>query len=473
MSSNKSDDRNEGNQDRDDDRRDDDKRGGHGDDHALTLVGTKGNDVLTGTSGNDTISGRDGDDTIYGLGGNDKIDGGKGNDTLDGGAGNDNLDGGDGNDTLIGGAGNDTLDGGSGVDVAVYSGKFSDYKLTPSNDEGHQGKDDDDHGAMTVRDLRSGSPDGTDVLKNIEVLRFNDGEYRDGHFVPNNHPATISGTATGSVVEAGGVSNSIPGTPLASGTLTVSDPDPGQNVFQAPSGLAGTYGNFTFNASTGAWNYTLDIAKSDPLAQGQVAHDKLTVKSLDGTATQIIDVTITGSNDAAVIAGTSTASLTETNAALTASGHLVATDVDNSTAFNAQTGVAGSNGYGTFSVNASGNWTYTTNSAHNEFVGGQNYTDSFTVTTADGTAQLVTVTIAGTNDAAVITGASTASLTETNAVLSTSGQLNATDADSSAAFNAQTGVTGSHGYGTFSVDASGHWTYTTSSAHDEFVGGQN
>ena len=69
--------------------------------------------------------------------------------------------------------------------------------------------------------------------------------------------------------------------------------------------------------------------------------------------------------------------------------------------------------------------------AHDEFVGGQDYTDSLTVaTTADGTTQVLTVTMHGTNDAAVITGSSTAELTETNAAQSTGGDLNATDVDS-------------------------------------------
>ena len=48
--------------------------------------------------------------------------------------------------------------------------------------------------------------------------------------------------------------------------------------------------------------------------------------------------------------------------------------------FLAQSGVAGSNGYGTFAIDASGAWTYTTSpEAHNEFEGGVTYTDSFTV----------------------------------------------------------------------------------------------
>ena len=96
------------------------------------------------------------------------------------------------------------------------------------------------------------------------------------------------------------------------------------------------------------------------------------------------------------------------------------------------------NGYGSFDIDTAGAWTYTLASAHDEFVAGTTYTDSLTVATADGTQQTLTVTITGTNDAAVITGSSSASLTETDAVQTTSGSLSATDVDSSAAFVAQT-----------------------------------
>src|SRR5207244_1891078 len=142
----------------------------------------------------------------------------------------------------------------------------------------------------------------------------------------------------------------------------------------------------------------------------------------------------------AVITGGGTASLTETNAAQTTGGTLSATDVDSSAAFQAQTNVAGSHGRGEFSIAADGTWSYTMDSAHNEFQGGQDYTDSITVRTADGTSQVLTVTMTGSNDAAVITGSSTASLTETNAAQTIGGTLAATDVDSSAAFQAQTNV---------------------------------
>src|SRR4029077_8444628 len=103
------------------------------------------------------------------------------------------------------------------------------------------------------------------------------------------------------------------------------------------------------------------------------------------------------------------------------------------------------NGYGKFSIDDAGHWTYAMNNAHDEFVGGQDYTDSITVKTADGTSQVLTVTMHGTNDAAVITGSSTAALSESNAAQSTGGDLNATDVDSAATFVAQSNVAGDHG----------------------------
>ncbi|MBR1177359.1 VCBS domain-containing protein, partial [Bradyrhizobium sp. KB893862 SZCCT0404] len=131
----------------------------------------------------------------------------------------------------------------------------------------------------------------------------------------SNDNATITGTATGAVTEAGGVNNGNAGSPNASGTLAVQDVDNGQAVFQtvATASLAGTYGNFTFNSNTGAWTYVLDNTKSatQGLIANQVVHDTLTVKSADGTASQVIDVTVTGSNDNATITGTATGAVTE------------------------------------------------------------------------------------------------------------------------------------------------------------------
>jgi len=67
-----------------------------------------------------------------------------------------------GNDTITGGPGNDIIDGGRGYNTACYSGSMSQYQIIQSGN------------SLQVADLRSGSPDGTDQLSNIERLQFSD-----------------------------------------------------------------------------------------------------------------------------------------------------------------------------------------------------------------------------------------------------------------------------------------------------------
>lgn len=67
------------------------------------------------------------------------------------------------NNVLTGKGGNDILDGRGGSDTAVYSGARANYSWVSQSD-----------GSWKITDLRSGSPDGVDTLKNIENLRFSD-----------------------------------------------------------------------------------------------------------------------------------------------------------------------------------------------------------------------------------------------------------------------------------------------------------
>ena len=232
----------------------------------------------------------------------------------------------------------------------------------------------------------------------------------------------------------------------------------------AQAGTAGSYGTFAIDAA-GAWTYTASSAHNEFVA-GTTYTDTFAVASADGTTTSVT-INILGTNDAAVLSA-DVRDLTETNAAadIATTGTLTISDVDSPASFVAQAGTAGS--YGTFAIDAAGAWTYTASSAHNEFVAGTTYTDTFAVASADGTTSSVTINILGTNDAAVLT-ADVRDLTETNAALATSGTLTISDVDSPATFVAQAGTAGS--YGTFAIDAAGAWTYTASSAHNEFVAG--
>ena len=91
--------------------------------------------------------------------------------------------------------------------------------------------------------------------------------------------------------------------------------------------------------------------------------------------------------------------------ALSATGTLTSTDVDDppNTFAAVDTPTASAHGFGTFTMTAAGVWTYTVNDANSAVQAlnvGDKLTDTFTVTTIDGTPQVVTVTINGANDAA-------------------------------------------------------------------------
>ena len=200
------------------------------------------------------------------------------------------------------------------------------------------------------------------------------------------------------------------------GTLTFDDVDlsDAHTVTTAAVG-AGTAGTLTASitadttgSGTGgqvSWSYELDGSDSEQfqsLAAGETAVQEFTVTVSDGkggTDTQTVSVTIEGVNDLAVL-GNAVANLTETDEQLTTSGTLSISDVDNGEAFfNTQTNTAGT--YGSFSIDANGNWSFASDGALNELEEGEIVTDIFNVTSVDGTATTVTVNITGTADGPV------------------------------------------------------------------------
>src|SRR5205085_2448517 len=251
----------------------------------------------------------------------------------------------------------------------------------------------------------------------------------------------------------------------SSGTLTISDVD-GPATFVAQAGTLGTYGTIAINAA-GAWTYTASSAHNE-FAAGTRSEERRVGAAAGGTLTSVT-INIAGTNDAAVL------SADEHNPAynnllslISSPGPLPSSDVDSPATFVAQAGTLGT--YGTFAINSAGAWTYTASSAHNEFAAGTTYTDTASGRAADGTLTSVTINIAGTNDAAVLS-ADVRNLTETNlaADISSSGTLTISDVDSPATFVAQAGTLGT--YGTFAINSAGAWTYTASSAHNEFAAG--
>lgn len=105
-----------------------------------------------------------------------------------------------------------------------------------------------------------------------------------------NDAATITGTTTGTVFEDGVLT--------VTGALAVSDPDTGQSLTQVQTGIATQYGSFTIT-DAGVWSYVLDNENAAVQALGveETLSDSFTVKSLDGTASRLVTITIEGEDE--------------------------------------------------------------------------------------------------------------------------------------------------------------------------------
>src|SRR5207248_306756 len=137
--------------------------------------------------------------------------------------------------------------------------------------------------------------------------------------------------------------------------------------------------------------------------------------------------------------------------------------------FTAQAATAGSNNYGSFTLLADGHWSYT---ADNSQTAIQQISEEHTLALNSpselgyGTpSQKVTVTIHGTNDTPVIGGVSTGNVTHAVSFVSThispSSPLSPyTTLFRSSNFTAQAATAGSNNYGSFTLLADGHWSYT-------------
>ncbi|MGF1813547.1 VCBS domain-containing protein, partial [Vibrio splendidus] len=298
----------------------------------------------------------------------------------------------------------------------------------------------------------------------------------------HNVEVTITGTDDAAIItpskpgdDKGAVQEDV--TLTTGGNLNVDDPDLGEAVFTAQTDVQdGNYGTFSIDDS-GEWTYVLNNDHADVQALDADSTPivrTFTVETADGS-THEIAVTITGSDDAAVItpskAGDDKGAVQE-DVTLTTGGNLNVDDPDLGEAvFSAQTNVQDGN-FGTFSIDADGEWTYVLNNAHADIqaldADSAPIVRTFTVATADGSTHDVAVTITGSDDAAVITPSKAGDdkgAVQEDVTLTTGGNFNVDDPDlGEAVFTAQTDIQDGN-YGTFSIDADGEWTYVLNNDH--------
>ncbi|ORE84834.1 VCBS domain-containing protein, partial [Aurantimonas sp. 22II-16-19i] len=196
--------------------------------------------------------------------------------------------------------------------------------------------------------------------------------------------------------------------------------------------ITGLYGTLTIGAD-GSYSYALNNADADTQAldAGETGQDVFTYTISDGeggTDSATLTISVTGTNDAPTLTGTTTGLVTEaaggnddavgTAGEPTATGTLVTDDVDGSdTTGTDNFSVVSANGepisgdettvigaYGTFAVTEDGVWTYTLDQDKADALADEAMpTESFTVRVSDGQGgfadQVVNVTVNGANDA--------------------------------------------------------------------------
>ncbi len=399
---------------------------GAGNDHVE--VGN-GNNTIFGGAGNDKIEAGKGDNFIDAGDGNDHVEVGGGDNTISGGAGNDDIEAGSGDDIIDGGAGNDHVDAGGGNDVLVY--RLADNPARADKDKYDGGSGNDTLRLVLSQAEASNPAIQADIVAFQQFLALG---HHHGHGDHDDHAKfrfsafdlTVTGIENLEIVVEGGNHAAVIGDPTvqdvtedflvnagdltAAGTISISDADPGQASFQTTvSGPPGNLGSLTLQAD-GQYTYSVANSAVQYLGAGQSKVDTFTVTSLDGT-TKEVSFTIHGQNDAPEIGGASGGSVQEDLGViagnLNSGGDLTISDVDQDQSFfETQAGTVGSNGYGIFTLDAAGHWTYSADNSQAAIQGlavDENLTDSFTAVSLDGTgSQLVTVTINGSNDVVYI-----------------------------------------------------------------------
>lgn len=431
----------------------------------------------TGTSGRDTINGTAASEYIDGLGGADAISAGAGNDFIVYDPNDSRIDGGAGFDTLLFNGVAQALKLSSKVVTGIEQislGGGGRHALQLAAADLIRVSDTD---VLTVWGDRSST---VDIGKGWSFVRFDTIDttqfavyQNSGATLRTQFDLFVIGYSLNATINSSGATSVTEDTSLtASGTITVSDPNAGQNFLLLPSAAISTsFGSVTLQQAqlasgvrTYTYTYTVDNAAIQFLGLNKTATDSFTVTSFDGT-TRTINLVLNGVNDPAVIGNPSNRTVTEDSNVqagnlLVANGTIPISDKDaNEAGFISKIYTSGAC---TLDLKANGDYTFSAdNGAFQSLNGNAATLIAFTISAIDGTQKMVSFNVNGTNDLAAFTGLAGGSSTSVSedGKLGAAGKLLFTDADSG-----ESGVRSSDSpvagiYGSLSLAADGSYTY--------------
>ncbi|MBP2233286.1 VCBS repeat-containing protein [Azospirillum agricola] len=438
-----------------------------GDGTANRLDGGAGNDLLSGGAGNDTLIGGAGADTLDGGSGSDTasylssgaavavdllagtgsvgdaagdvllsiehLTGGSGNDTLRGDGGANRLEGGSGNDVLEGRGGNDTLVGGAGSDTAVFIGNVRDYVASRSGSD------------WLIQATTSG--EGTDRLQGVEWAQFADALLR----LDANNAPLLPGDLNAVTDEDAG--------PLSIDLL--------QGAWDFEGGALSVAGLSQTGGPAAAVSQANGVLTLDPgqfgwLAAGQSTTLTFAYGVSDGTdaSSRTLSVTVAGRNDAPVVGGPVNAETHEDAAPLVVNLLQGASDLDQDDTLSV-TSFTQTGGRAVAFTRTGGSLTIDP-AQFNDLGVGQSATLTFGYGVSDGTAstaQTLSVTVQGRNDAPVAVADSFSTTLGVPLVLASS-LLLANDSDPDAQDTLSVQSVGNARHGSVAIDAQGRVVFT-------------
>jgi VCBS repeat-containing protein len=237
----------------------------------------------------------------------------------------------------------------------------------------------------------------------------------------------------------------------------------------APGTYTGAHGTLVL-AQDGSYTYTLKNADSSvqALAQGQTVVDSFAYAATDGSTSvdSVLAVTITGTNDAPLVSADSGNVIEDVT--MTASGNVLSNDRDADAGSLLKVAAPGTytGNHGTLVLAQDGSYTYTLKNADSSVQSlgqGQTVVDSFAYAATDGSTSVdsvLAVTIAGTNDAPLVT-ADTAHVTE-DVAMTASGNVLSNDRDIDAGTILKVAAPGTlaGSYGKLALAQDGSYTYS-------------
>jgi VCBS repeat-containing protein len=283
-----------------------------------------------------------------------------------------------------------------------------------------------------------------------------------------NSPAVIGAPTVHDVVEDTSLQ-----TLTAQGAISITDTNAGQAFFKTSViASSGDLGSLSI-AANGSYVYSVADSKVQYLGAGETKVDTFTVTSLDGTTKQVA-FTIIGVNDTAVIGVPTVVDVTEDAASptLKATGSISITDADQGQAAFKTVISSASGNLGALVLQSNGSYTYSVANSAVQYLGaGQVKTDTFTVTSLDGTTKQISFNVHGTNDAAVIGTPTQHDVTEdaSSPTLSATGSISITDADQGQAFFKTSVNAASGNLGSLMLAANGTYTYSVANSATQYL----